>query len=176
MAAWRGCASTANRLTASGADAINQMTESDARAALTRCCGCRRWVAEMMEARPFRDEAAMHTAAERIWWSLEAGDWRQAFTAHPRIGEQGKDAWSRDEQSGVNQAAEQTLRALADANRSYEQRFGHVFLICATGLSGDQMLEDLNRRLRNDATTELRVAAGEQVKITRLRLERLGAA
>ncbi len=76
----------------------------------------------------------------------------------------------------MHRAAEQTQRALADANRSYEQHFGHVFLICATGLSGDQMLEDLNRRLRNDATTELRVAAGEQMKITRLRLERLGSA
>jgi len=152
------------------------MTASDARAALTRCCGCRRWVAEMMDARPFRDDAGMSAAAERIWWSLGPADWRESFAVHPRIGERGKDAWSRDEQSGVDRAAEQTQRALADANRSYEQHFGHVFLICATGLSGDQMLEDLNRRLRNDATTELRVAAGEQMKITRLRLERLGSA
>ena len=100
------------------------MTASDARAALTRCCGCRRWVAEMMDARPYRDDAGMSAAAERIWWSLGPADWREAFAVHPRIGERGQDAWSRDEQAGVHRAAEQTQRALADANRSYEQHFG----------------------------------------------------
>jgi len=117
----------------------------------------------------------MFAAAERAWWGLGPDDWREAFAAHPRIGERGPDAWSAAEQAGMSSAADATRRALAAGNRAYEERFGQVFLICAIGRSAADMLADLERRLGNDPVTELRVAAAEQAKITRLRLEKLAS-
>lgn len=136
----------------------------------------------MLAARPFADDAALFDAAARVWRNLGPDDWREAFAHHPRIGEQaGNDPrqaatadLSEREQSGVNRADEQVRPALVDGNRAYEARFGHVFLICATGRSAEGILVELERRLRNDAETELRIAAAEQAKITRLRLAKLG--
>ena len=107
--------------------------------------------------------------------------WREAFTHHPRIGDvavlrerfASTAVWARGEQAGVAAADERTLAALAEGNRAYEARFGYVFIVCATGLKADQMLAMLNARLSNDAETEMRIAAEEQMKITRLRLEKL---
>lgn len=110
---------------------------------------------------------------EGVWWGLEPADWREAFAAHPRIGERGGGAWSDAEQSGMDAASERLQREIREANRVYEERFGHVFLICATGLGAEEMAEALARRLENDAATELRNAAAEQAKITRLRLGKL---
>ena len=91
-----------------------------------------------------------------------------------RVSEEGQTAtWSRQEQAGVGSATEGTRQALAEANRAYEARFGHVFLICATGRTGEEMLAELWRRLENDPEAELTEAADEQRKITRLRLEKL---
>jgi 2-oxo-4-hydroxy-4-carboxy-5-ureidoimidazoline decarboxylase len=129
----------------------------------------------MAAARPFADDAAVAAAAERAWWALEPADWREAFAAHPRIGERAAAEWSRREQAGMDGAAAGTRRALADGNRAYEARFGHVFLICATGRAAGEMLAELERRMANDPAAELREAAGEQAKITRLRLDKLGA-
>lgn len=122
-------------------------------------------------------------AAERAWWGLPPADWTEAFGAHPRIGEAGNDggrrratgapAWPQEEQSGAADATAEARRALAEGNRKYEKRFGHVFLICATGRHAEEMLAELRRRLHNDPAAELRIAAGEQAKITRLRLEKL---
>jgi 2-oxo-4-hydroxy-4-carboxy-5-ureidoimidazoline decarboxylase len=130
----------------------------------------------MLAARPFASDAALFDAAERGWWDLGREDWLEAFAGHPRIGERADDAWARSEQEGVNRAGAGTLSALAQGNRDYERRFGYVFLICATGKGALEMLGALERRLAHDPATELRIAAAEQAKITRLRLERLGEA
>jgi OHCU decarboxylase len=161
--------------TAGPAEYLNGQPGNAARAALTRCCASRRWVEAMLAARPFRGDAALFEAAERAWWALGKDDWLEAFGAHPRIGEQRIDRLARHEQAGMNRAGEETRAALARGNREYEARFGHVFLVCATGKSATDMLDALRARLGNDPAAELRIAAGEQARITRLRLEKLAA-
>lgn len=151
---------------------LNAATGPDARAALLRCCGSDRWAREVAARRPFIDRDALHRVADAVWWSLEPKDWREAFSHHPRIGERGT-AWSNDEQSGARAAGGDTLARLARRNHDYERRFGHVFLICATGRSAEEILANLERRMGNAPGEELRVAAGEQAAITRLRLDKL---
>ena len=119
---------------------------------------------------------AMREAAARTWAELGREDRLEAFAAHPRIGDRGgarASAWSRDEQSVSSQAAPEVLKALDDANRDYEQRFGHVFVISATGLGADEILRSLKSRLDNDPDTEVEIAAAEQAKIIDLRLAKL---
>jgi OHCU decarboxylase len=113
--------------------------------------------------------------ADAVWSELPPADWLEAFAAHPRIGERGGHApdSSEKEQSRVMGTAAEALTALADDNRRYEARFGHVFLISAAGRSAADVLEALRRRMLNDPKTELEVAAEEQRKITHLRLERM---
>jgi allantoicase len=139
---------------------------------LLAACGARRWADRLAAEFPFVDAAELLTAADRAWWALEPTDWLQAFAAHPRIGESGGGAWSKAEQAGAADGAAATRRALAEANRRYEQRFGHIFIVCASGRSGDEMLAILEERLGNDPARELRLAAEEQRRITRLRLLR----
>ena len=163
------------------AHVLNAFPETDAQEALTRCCGSHRWVEGMVTARPYHSDRAMFEIAERTWWDLEPDDWLEAFSHHPRIGEriaegQGSDTelrWSTAEQAGMDQADRETHDAMMARNLEYEERFGYVFLICATGRSGYEMLMALLTRLDNDPTEELRVAAAEQEKITRIRLEKL---
>ena len=158
---------------------INSLPDRRARTALARSCGSRHWVDAMLAARPFPSDAALFAAAEREWWALRREDWLEAFGHHPRIGERASDPWARSEQAGVRGAGagagDETRAALAQGNREYEDRFGYVFLICATGKSAGEMLDALRGRLANDPATELRVAAGEQAKITRLRLDKVTA-
>lgn len=160
--------------------ALNQLKPSEAEAALLKCCGSRAWASRMCQARPFRDKQALFEAADRIWNELGKENWLEAFSHHPRIGERqlrekfaSTSAWAHQEQKGTKGASEQTLQALARGNQDYEKRFGHVFLICATGKSADEMLAALEARIENVPATELRIAAGEQAKITRIRLEKL---
>jgi OHCU decarboxylase len=108
-----------------------------------------------------------------VWAGLSADNRREAFAAHPRIGEGGGSAWARSEQAGTAGSSDEVLRALDAGNREYEERFGHVFLINATGRSAEEMLEALRARLGNDPATELAEAAEQQRQITRLRLEKL---
>jgi 2-oxo-4-hydroxy-4-carboxy-5-ureidoimidazoline decarboxylase len=162
-------------------DALNSGTKEEAYAALLRCCGSTRWAEQMAARRPFASAKELFAAARATWQGLARQDWLEAFAAHPKIGDlealRGKfaatAAWSAAEQAGVAGAAEATLRALAEANRAYEARFGHLFLVCATGKSAEQMLALLQQRLSNGPDEELRIAAAEQEKITRLRLEKL---
>ena len=157
-----------------GLERLNQLTQAKAETLLRVCCGSQRWAVAVASGRPYATIAALYHTAERAWWSLDEPDWREAFAAHPRIGErEAADSHARREQSGVVGASADTLAVLAGANRAYEARFGRVFLICASGRSADEMLAFLRERLNNDAETELRITAGEQSKITRLRLERL---
>lgn len=153
---------------------LNALPRSEAEIVLRRCCGSRRWVERMLAGLPYASDAALLEAAEREWWGLAREDWLEAFAAHPRIGERGGDAWSRREQSGVDVAESEVRRAIEQGNRDYEARFGHVYLVCATGRGAAELLADLRRRLNNDPEQELRIAAGEQARITALRLEKLG--
>ena len=128
----------------------------------------------MAGARPFPDASSLAETADRTWRELSADDWREAFAAHPAIGSKiNLSPFSRQEQSGTRGADSDTLAELADLNRRYADRFGHVFLVCATGRTAAEMLAIGRKRLGNDPETELAIAAEEQRKITRLRLEKL---
>jgi allantoicase len=162
--------------------ALNDGDRETVRGWLRRCCGSERWVEGMLAARPFTSRAHLFGQAEVVWWWLSDGDWHQAFDHHPRIGADlsalraryaETATWSSDEQAGVAGASEATLEALAQGNRDYEARYGHLFLVCASGLSADEMLGRLRARMDNDPAAELRIAAGEQARITRLRLDKL---
>jgi 2-oxo-4-hydroxy-4-carboxy-5-ureidoimidazoline decarboxylase len=155
-------------------DFLNELPLDEARAALFRCCGSRRWVAEMLERRPWPSAAALYGDAGAIWAALHRDDLLEAFAQHPRIGGAGGDAWSRHEQAGAAGADEQTRRALHEANDRYFDRFGYIFIVCATGKTAGEMLALIERRLSNDPTRELAIAAAEQARITRLRLEKMG--
>ena len=135
----------------------------------------RDWATEMAAGRPYRDVDQLLDAAETAWSRLKPGDWLRAFAAHPRIGESGSHApaTSEREQSRVRQASSRTLALLAEENRKYEARFGHVFLIAARGRSAEEILHSLRRRMSNDPATEVDVAAAEHRKITRMRLMEL---
>lgn len=160
---------------------LDALSATEAEPLFASCCGSRAWVTRMLERRPFEDLSTLLRAADEIWWSLGPDEWREAFAHHPRIGERdaaaGQEprarAWSAGEQRGVAAATADVHAALAEANRDYERRFGHIYLVSAAGKGADELLAILLARLSNDPDTELRVAAGEQAKITRLRLRKL---
>jgi len=148
------------------------MDRRDAERELLRCCGSTQWARLMADRRPFASIEAAADTGDAIWASLAREDWLEAFAAHPKIGGAGgKDTdWSRQEQAGVSDSFRAQFEQL---NRVYETRFGYIFIVCATGKTGDEMLALLERRLCNDPEDELRVAAEEQRKITRVRLAKL---
>jgi allantoinase len=157
-----------------GSDALARQPRATAAEALRPCCGSRTWLETMLAGWPYRSARELFSASESAFAGLSEADWREAFAAHPRIGDLAAlRARERAEQAGAAQADETTLAALAAGNARYEARFGHVFLICASGRSAAEMLAALELRLANDARTELALAAEEQRKITVLRLERL---
>jgi 2-oxo-4-hydroxy-4-carboxy-5-ureidoimidazoline decarboxylase len=151
---------------------------TEARALLRTGCGATRWVDRMLARRPFGTLEALLGAARAEWFALTPADWLQAFADHPRIGD--REALARKfpdthhlaarEQAGVTGASDDVLTALAEGNAAYEDRFGYIFIVCATGLDAAAMLVQLRERLDNDPWTELRIAAEEQAKITALRL------
>lgn len=148
---------------------------------LTKCCGSSAWVQRMLPFIPADDMVELLEDAEEQWWQCTEADWKEAFAHHPKIGDidslkkkfASTAAWASGEQSGVNAATEETIRALADGNRLYEEKFGYIFIVCATGKSAEEMLKLLQERLRNDLETEIQIAADEQNKITKLRIEKL---
>ena len=161
---------------------LNDLPEDQTRTALQRCCGSSRWVQDMMARRPFADDAQVFAAAEQAWSRVEPADVLEALSHHPEIGTDldalrarfaSTASWSSAEQAGAAQADEATLLALRDLNRRYTERFGHIFVVCATGKTAAQMLALLQERIGNEPDPELRIAAAEQAKITRLRLEKL---
>jgi allantoicase len=160
-------------------DRLRDLSDADAAAWFRSVCGSERWVRGMLAARPFDHRGALLTEARRLWWTLGPDDWKEAFAHHPRIGENPERlrerfahtaAQSSREQAGVQGAPEHVLEALQERNEAYEARFGHVFLICATGLDAATMLHALETRMHNDAERELREAAAQQAAITHLRL------
>jgi OHCU decarboxylase len=164
-----------------GLTRLNALSDADAETELLKCCGSTEWARQLAAQRPFGDVEKLMTAAEQIWWNLGEQDWLEAFSAHPKIGgrraQRPQDAqarsWSEEEQAGARDIDEATQDELAEANRAYEQKFGYIFIVCATGKTAAGMLTLLRARLGNNAGIELRNAADEQRKITRLRLEKL---
>src|SRR5262245_28036290 len=160
---------------------LNALPPSLARDALERCCGCSRWLDRMCAGRPFADRVALLREAEHTWRNLGPDDWREAFAHHPQIGDReslrrrfaSTATWAADEQRGAAVAAERTLEALAQGNRAYQEKFGYIFIVCATGKSAEEMLALLEARVHNEPEVEIQIAAEEQMKITRLRLEKL---
>ena len=160
---------------------LNSLPAPEAERQFLKCCGCGNWATRMAEERPFGSVQEMTETADRIWWSLEPSDWLEAFHSHPKIGEKKAAAdtsvdaqkWSEAEQAGTRDAAQQTMDDLVQLNLEYEEKFGHIFIVCASGKTSEEMLTGLRERYNNDPSEELRIAAGEQAKITRLRLNKL---
>lgn len=160
---------------------LNEISAAQAEAELLKCCGSLKWARRLLERRPFVDVNDLLANADSVWWSLDGADWLEAFSHHPRIGEKkaaaaqpaDAQAWSAQEQSRASAAAPETLYTLEQANRDYERQFGYIFIVCATGKSSEEILALLLERLANSPENELRVAAGEQAKITQLRLVKL---
>lgn len=165
-------------------EVIDALPPAAASAALMRCCGSARWVERMLEHRPFGSTERLLALADDIWSGLDERDYLEAFTHHPQIGSDMSElrkkfsstaSWSASEQSGASAASRATLEALRDNNRAYIARFGFIFIVCATGKTAAEMLALLRARLPNDRHTEIAIAATEQAKITKLRLEKLAA-
>jgi len=150
----------------------------DASTLLMACCGSSRWVERMLARRPFGSDAALLAAAREEWFALSAADWREAFGHHPKIGDlnalRTRFAATRHlaerEQAGVAGAPEEIFEALAQGNLAYQQKFGFIFIVCASGRSAAEMLDLLLTRFRNDPAAELLIAAEEQAQITARRL------
>ena len=152
--------------------------EDEARALLHACCGSERWVEGMLARRPYGSREAAEGAARDVLSALSREDWLAAFSHHPKIGDidslrqrfPATHDLSAREQSGIDGASDEVLAALAQHNRDYEQKFGYIFIVCATGKTAREMLALLRARLPNDPRDEIRIAAEEQAKITVLRL------
>ena len=161
-----------------GLAAFNAMEREEASRLARTWLDVPRWADVLVEARPYADAGELAAMMGSASASISDDELEQALARHPRIGERA-DAVKHDaehssrEQSGVDQADAEVARRLAEGNRAYEQRFGRVFLICASGLSGEQILAALRSRLDNDDATESAVVADELRKIALLRLERL---
>jgi 2-oxo-4-hydroxy-4-carboxy-5-ureidoimidazoline decarboxylase len=140
---------------------------------LGRCCGSGAWLERIVGRRPFENLESLIAASDEIWWSLNESDWLEAFATHPKIGEKRADQWSSQEQSGMAQASADAATRMEKLNRQYQERFGWIFIICATGKSAGEMLAILEKRLGNDASDEIRISASEHAKITKLRLKKL---
>ena len=159
-----------------GLAAYNALPVDRAVEALLACCSSGRWAGMMIEGRPYASADEVYKAADAAMADLTEADIDEALAGHPRIGERpgaGHSAWSNREQASVANATDDTLGALAEANRAYEERFGHVYVVCATGKSADELLAILNKRLENDPATERRVVRAELGEINRIRLERM---
>ena len=160
---------------------LNVIPPARATELFTACCGSSGWVSRMVAHRPFKSLDALLAAADEIWKSLPEQDWREAFAHHPRIGEATSAVaqsdlgrvWSATEQSAARRASESIRLAQQNMNAQYESRFGYIYIVCATGKTPNEMFIIVRDRLSNDPATELKVAAEEQRKIMRLRLEKL---
>jgi 2-oxo-4-hydroxy-4-carboxy-5-ureidoimidazoline decarboxylase len=164
----------------SGVDRVNGLSSEDAQAELLRCCAVERWAQRVVDGRPYDSVDEWRQAADEAWRELDEEDWQWAINHHPRIGDRpdgdrfrATRDWSAEEQAGLAKAGDETHDRLAVGQQAYEEKFGYIFLICATGKSGDEMAAALEARLGNNPETELAVAAEELRKIMILRLEKL---
>jgi OHCU decarboxylase len=160
---------------------LNELSFDEAASRFRDCCGSQEWARLMAEARPFPTENSLLGLAEKFWRNIDRKDRLEAFSAHPKIGDkhaapkqQERSAkWSKGEQVGMDETNDAVRRDLAEANHLYQEKFGYIFIVCATGKSAEEMLEICRKRLNNSADEELPVAAEEQRKITGIRLKKL---
>jgi OHCU decarboxylase len=160
-------------------DEFNSLPPEQLLSLLTDCCGSSRWGANIASLRPYADTDALHRAADSVWWKLGREDWLEAFSHHPQIGDkpasgsESAQRWAAGEQDGARAASDDVKTRMARANRAYFEKFGYIYIVCATGKSAEGMLAILNQRLQNDIASELSVAAEQQRLITRIRLDKL---
>ncbi len=160
---------------------INELNHDDAAEVFRKCCGSNTWVEKMSGARPFGSDQALSEHADRSFKDLTRADWMDAFAAHPKIGDISSlkkkynttKNWAENEQAGAQGISDEVAQDLASSNEQYLQKFGYIFIVCATGKTADEMLAMLKHRLNNDPETELPIAAERTKKITHLRLGKL---
>jgi 2-oxo-4-hydroxy-4-carboxy-5-ureidoimidazoline decarboxylase len=160
---------------------LNHLPVAELKAVLFKCCGCTAWVNKMVSVFPVEEMIDLFEDAEEKWYECTVADFKEAFSHHPKIGDASAlkekfaatTEWAGNEQAGVNTASEQVLEALAKGNQEYFEKFGYIFIVCATGKSAGEMLALLQERLPNSPDVEIEIAAEEQAKITQLRLEKL---
>jgi 2-oxo-4-hydroxy-4-carboxy-5-ureidoimidazoline decarboxylase len=160
---------------------LNALDKTQLKELLTTCCGSSQWVEKMSALFPFANEELLFKKATGTWYACSEDDWLEAFTHHPKIGDiaslkqkfSATADWEADEQAAVKQTSNEILEALSEANRLYQEKFGFIFIVCATGKSAEQMLELLIVRLDNKPEDEIKIAMEEQNKITAIRLEKL---
>ncbi|HHL31400.1 MAG TPA: 2-oxo-4-hydroxy-4-carboxy-5-ureidoimidazoline decarboxylase [Oceanospirillales bacterium] len=160
---------------------FNQLPATEAMAELQKCCGSENWIKAMLAQRPYSDKQSLHQSCDKVWATVSEKDILEAFSHHPQIGDveslkkkfTSTANWASNEQQGAQQATDETLNALKKGNEDYLNKFGFIFIVCATGKSAQQMLDMLNERLSNDQAIELHIAAAEQNKISHLRLDKL---
>jgi 2-oxo-4-hydroxy-4-carboxy-5-ureidoimidazoline decarboxylase len=158
----------------------NSLDAESAAREILPCCGSKAWAVELASKRPIADEASLIEASNAAWLALPAEAWREAFDNHPRIGQKNAQShatekslqWSAQEQRTAVSNDDNVALSLEDANRRYEQKFGGIFIVCASGKTSAEILAILGARMQNDAATELREAAEQQRQITQLRLHR----
>ncbi len=161
--------------------AINAWDEKRLQEEFFKCSGSHVWTKEMISSRPFRSAEDLAAKSQGAWQKLSRQDWLDAFKIHPRIGDLDSlrkkyadtAGWASSEQSGVNAASEEIIQGLADGNKRYEDKFGYIFIVCATGKSAAEMLSILSERLVNSPEVEFAIACGEQKKITDIRIGKL---
>ncbi len=146
---------------------FNALTCGEAMKDLLHCCGSRRWATQMAARRPFRDVDAVFAAADQVWARCDRADVLEAFRQHPKVGEA---ASLRVRPPARTPQADELARRLSAGNEAYEQKFGHRFVVCATGRTADEILALLEQRMGNSPAVELKTAAAEQARITRIRL------
>ncbi len=150
---------------------------------LFKCCGCSKWVEQLSKILPLSSVEELKINSDKIWFALNQKDWLEAFSHHPKIGDvkalEKKFAstaqWASGEQASVNAATQNVLNELRELNEEYENKFGYIFIVCATGKSAEEMLSFLKLRLKNNPDEEIKIAAAEQNKITHLRIDKLFA-
>jgi len=168
-------------MTASNLSVFNEADDELAHEMMLACCGSTTWCTQMAQSRPVDSPDDLHQFADAAFDRLGQQDWLEAFASHPKIGDidslkmkfAGNSRWSQSEQAGVQKVEHAILEQLAAANQAYLDRFGYIFIICATGKSASEMLESLNQRLDNAEEVEIEIAAAEQRKITHLRIDKL---
>lgn len=152
---------------------FDQLPAPDAEAALLGCCASPEWARRLAADRPYGSPDALLARADAVLAELDEAQVDLALAGHPRIGERSTHASSAREQAGVAGAPDAVRTALAEGNREYETRFGHVYLVCADGRPAAELLDVLRSRLHNDPATERAVLRGELAKINRIRLGRM---
>ena len=160
---------------------INHLPVETLKGELFKCCGSTNWVNKMLPFFPMEDLVEFLEDAEEQWYACTEEDWREAFKQHPKIGDTASLAkkfattaeWAAGEQAAVNTATPALIDQLAEANATYEKKFGYIFIVCATGKTAEEMLGILQQRLSNTPETEIKIAMDEQNKITLLRIQKL---